>query len=70
MAETITSEVVGKVVLPAGAPPSGAAPPKRYQGVASKPFHEVDPQIQVRPRRRQASSRAALSGLAFGRARR
>lgn len=47
MAETITSEVVGKVALPAGAA-AAAAPRKGYPQVASKPFHEIEPQIQAR----------------------
>lgn len=47
MAETITSEVVGKVAVPAGAPSGAAAPGKGYSAVSSKPFHACDPQIQA-----------------------
>lgn len=49
MAETITSEVVGNVSLPAGAP-AGTAPMPRgkgFSGSSSKPFGDCDPNIQV-----------------------
>jgi hypothetical protein len=65
MAETITSEVVGKVALPAGGGAAGAeAPVKGYQAISSKPFVQSDPKIQVRGGR--GASMEAAWGLWSG----
>lgn len=50
MATSITSEVVGKVAIPAGASPDGAqAVGRRYAAHVSRPFQDTAPEIQVRP---------------------
>jgi len=48
--ESITTEVTGKVSLPAGGPAGADAaepPVKGFTPIASKPFFESDPKIQV-----------------------
>ena len=60
MAETITSEVVGKVNFPAGAGPDGAAAPsRRYTAHVSRPFSDTAPEIQASGRDSGACARAA-----------
>jgi hypothetical protein len=48
MAETVTAEVTGKVVLPLGTAAAGLAPPPRasFGEAATRPFHATDPRIQ------------------------
>ncbi|KAI8471526.1 MAG: hypothetical protein J3K34DRAFT_520470 [Monoraphidium minutum] len=44
---SVTSEVVGKVSLPAGAAPADtAAPGRRYTAHVSRPFYDTAPEIQ------------------------